>query len=336
MARSHGNGLGVGTVHRVATVNNNVGRGCAVGALWVLAVLIAAALSAIPAVGPFLGLLALAGAGFAHWSMRRAAAESDSGTAQPDGVATSAPAVVATEGPAVMLMSRGRQGVAGEAYNRAAIARVVGRRRIALAGDWDSGLEVTALLRREPSNRHDANAVRVELIGAAGPGKAGYLPADVAPAWRTALMEIERQGAVAACRARVFRGGNARGDFVVVLRLAPPERALALNAPPAGAVLLEPERECAVTGENKHQDAIGPRLGPVWATLHAAQVESGGSAGAETLEVRIDGRRVGVLTAAQGARYVPLLSRGQVVVCEGEVFRGRTAVEVRLFLPRVD
>jgi hypothetical protein len=185
-------------------------------------------------------------------------------------------------------------------------------------------------------DRHDRNAVRVDLLGPDGPGKAGYLPADVAPAWRSPLLEIERQGAVAACRARVFRGGNTRGDFVVVLRLAPPERALALNTPPAGAALLEPERECAVTGENKHQDAIGTRLGPVWATLHAAQVESGASAGAQTLEVRIGGRRVGVLTAAQGARYASLLSRGDPVSCEAEVFHGRTAVEVRIFLPKVD
>jgi hypothetical protein len=305
--------------------------------LWIFVVLIAAALSAIPAVGPFLALLVLAGAGIAHWSMRRyEAAGSDGGTSQPDRGTASVPAVVATDGPTVMLMSRGRQGVAGEAYNRATIARVVGRRRIASAGDWDSGLEVTALLRREPSNRHDRNAVRVDLLGPDGPGKAGYLPADVAPTWRSTLLEIERQGAVAACRARVFRGGNTRGDFVVVLRLAPPERALALNTPPAGAVLLEPERECAVTGENKHQDAIGTRLGPVWATLHAAQVERGASAGAETIEVRIEGRRVGALTAAQGARYASLLSRAQVVACEAETFQGRTVIEVRLLLPKVD
>lgn len=300
-------------------------------------VLIAAGLSAIPAVGPFLALLALAGAGFAHWSMRRfEATGSDEGTAQQERGGASVPAAASSDEPTVMLMSRGRQGVAGEAYNRAAIARVVGRRRIAPAGDWDSGLEVTALLRREPSNRHDRNAVRVDLLGPDGPGKTGYLPADVAPAWRSVLLEVERQGAVAACRARVFRGGNTRGDFVVVLRLAPPERALALNAPPAGAVLLEPERECAVTGESKHQDAIGTRLGPVWATLHAAQVERGASAGAETIEVRIQGRRIGELTAAQGARYASLLSRAQDVACEAEVFQGRTVVEVRLFLPKVD
>ncbi len=300
-------------------------------------VLIAAALSAIPAVGPFLALLVLAGAGFAHWSMRRYEdARSDGVTAKPERGNSAVPEVAAPDGPTVMLMSRGRQGVAGEAYNRASIARVVGRRRIAPAGDWDSGLEVTALLRREPSNRHDRNAVRVDLLGPDGPGKAGYLPADVAPAWRSVLQEIERQGAVTSCRARVFRGGNARGDFVVVLRLAPPERALALNAPPAGAELLEPERECAVTGENKHQDAIGTRLGPVWATLHAAQVERGASAGAETIEVRIEGRRVGELTAAQGARYASLLSRAQDVACEAEVFQGRTVAEVRTFLPKVD
>ena len=308
--------------------------------MWIVVVLIAAALSEIPVVGSFLALVVLAGAGFAHWAMRRhESVESAGATAPTRG--TSGPKAlpvepVAPDGPTVMLMSRGRQGVAGEAYNHATIARVVGRRRVSPAGDWDSGLEVTALLRREPSNRHDRNAVRVDLLGPHGPGKAGYLPADVAPAWRGVLLEVERQGAVAACRARVFRGGNKRRDFVVVLRLAPPEQALALNAPPMGAVLLSPERECAVTGENRHQDAIGKRLGPVWATLHPAQVERGTSAGAHTLEVRINDRRVGMLTAAQGARYAPLLARGEVVACEAEVFQGRTVLEVRLFLPRVD
>ncbi|WP_282947882.1 hypothetical protein [Cellulomonas endometrii] len=109
----------------MATVDSGSGRGCAVGALWVLVVLIAAALATIPAVGPFLALLALAGAGFAHWSMRRAAAESDSGTAQSDGVAASTPAVVATEGPAVMLRWAGE---ASHALDHPPSARSVDRR----------------------------------------------------------------------------------------------------------------------------------------------------------------------------------------------------------------
>lgn len=45
-------------------------------------------------------------------------------------------------------MSRGCQGVAGEACNRATIARVAGRQRITPAGDWNSDLEVMALPRR--------------------------------------------------------------------------------------------------------------------------------------------------------------------------------------------
>jgi hypothetical protein len=51
-----------------------------------------------------------------------------------------------------------------------------------------------------------------------------------------------------------------------------------------------------------------------------------------TLEVRVDGSRVGELTAAQADRYGSILTAREMA-CEAEVYEGSKNLEVRLFLP---
>lgn len=237
---------------------------------------------------------------------------------------------------AIRLASRGRQGVAGEAYYAKHIARVIGSRQVPPVGDWDSGLHVTAYLDRQPTNKHDPNAVRVRMFGDGKLGTVGYLPATVAPAWHPALRGVERQGAIASCRAAIYRQNGGHQNYVIVLRLSPPDAAVFANDLPHGAVVVAAERECAVTGEQNHQDEVEASARMVWATLHPTSVQSGKFVGDATIEVRIDGQRVGALTAAQGQRYRPVLNAGSIVACEAEVFRGSRNWEVRLFLPRID
>lgn len=232
------------------------------------------------------------------------------------------------------LAGGGRQGVAGEYYHRADIARFVDRRRIASVGDWDAGLYTPAFLAREPKNRYDRNAVAVLLPHDGGTVLAGYLPAEVAPSWQPLLQGFERVGRIPVCAASVYRAGDA---FQVVLHLSDPQDATFLNAEPDGATFLPADRQCAVTGEKEHQETLAryDRQGPVWATLHGAVVSSGKSAGQRTIEVRIDGAPVGTLTAAQGQRYTELLTFGSVVACEARIFQGANYIEVQLMLPKV-
>ncbi|NMM30058.1 MAG: hypothetical protein HHJ10_03160 [Cellulomonas sp.] len=236
------------------------------------------------------------------------------------------------------LFSQGRQGVAGEYYRAKDLARVVGRRRVASVGDWESGLRETALLEREPSNKHDRNAVRVRMAVDHQWLTVGYLPREVAVKWQPTLRGLESRGVLATCLAFIYKDGRGNGHQVV-LCLSDPEAAVPGNGVPDGAIVLDAERECAVTGEQQYQDALSERggwIGPVWVTLHPGTVPSGKQSGAPTVEARIDGKTVGTLTAAQGARYGTLLNKGAVVACEAEIFEGARCREVRLFLPKVD
>lgn len=236
------------------------------------------------------------------------------------------------------LASDGRQAVVGEHYHRREISTFVGKRRLATVGDWDAGLKTTAYLHRDPKNRHDRNAVRVLLPHGDSTVLAGYLPADVAPAWQPLLKRLEAAGRVAECSAALYRDRRDDG-YQLVLRLSPPGEAEFANTEPDGAVFLPAERQCAVVGEKEHQDVLTPygqRLGNIWVTLHPTVVDRGKYAGAPTIEVRVDGATVGQLTAAQGARYAELLTYGPVVAAEARVFEGANYLEVQVMLPKVD
>src|SRR5665647_1067912 len=236
------------------------------------------------------------------------------------------------------LASDGRRGVAGEYYHRKDIAAFVGRRRPASVGDWDAGLRTPAYLLREPKNRYDHNAVQVMLPHAGATVLAGYLSADEAPRWQPLLQRIESAGRIAECSAAIYR--NNRGDgYDVVLRLSDPEDAEFANAEPDDATFLSADRQCAVTGEKDHQDVLLPylhRLGHVWATLHPTTVSSGKYSGSSTIEVRVDDKPVGSLTAVQGERYAEVFGYGEVVASEARVYEGANYLEVQLMLPKVD
>ena len=307
-----------------------------------VALVVAAIVFQIPYAGPFLALVIVVAA---IWFYRLYKNTPAAATTPPAGQPTDAPATLMTTDatpPAtiesVRLFSRGRQGVAGEYYRAKDLARVVGRRRVAPAGDWDSGLRETALLEREPRNQHDRNAVKVRMAAGHQWLTVGYLPREVAARWQQTLKGLESRGVLASCLARIYKDGNG-GGHQVVLRLSNPESAVPGNGLPEGATVLDAERECAVTGEQQYQDALSGRggwLGPVWATLHPGTVPGGKQSGAPTVEARVDGQTVGTLTAAQGERYGALTNQGAVVACEAEIFEGTRGREVRIFLPKVD
>ena len=90
--------------------------------------------------------------------------------------------------------------VAGVVHHKQDIAKVIPPVR----GDPQT-LEVAAVLRRDPANEHDPNAVEV-LIG----GRlVGYVPRASAEDWSYFLMRLEREGLSARATARVWVGESA-------------------------------------------------------------------------------------------------------------------------------
>jgi hypothetical protein len=168
----------------------------------------------------------------------------------------------------------------------------------------------------------------------------GYLSRGDAARYRDVLSSMTARGQLPTAEARVCRAMG--GPLAAFLHVNDPEGCVLVNAMPVGAAAIPPERQCAVTGETRHQEALKfwePRAGEtrhVWATLHPATVPSGSRGGEFTSEVRIDGQRVGTLTAAQGQRNRQLVAARRAPACEASVYHGGKGLEVRLYLPKVD
>lgn len=110
----------------------------------------------------------------------------------------------------------------------------------------------------------------------------------------------------------------------------------------ASAAVLPPDREVVVTREEDHQDVLathhrpGAAPTPVTVELWSSTVTRGKYRGDYAVEVRLDGRRVGELTAAMSARYRHLVDVVGPVRCRGVVTHdGRRGFQVDVKLPDV-
>lgn len=233
--------------------------------------------------------------------------------------------------------ARGRVGVVGEMYRQNGIEYIVAGRAVAAGGDWDATLEAQAALVPEPGNPYDGNAVRVDLHAPDGWVTVGYLAREKAVHYQPPLLSMVRAGLLPTAEARICRAQG--GPLAVYLHLSEADTCVLTNLPPVGAQILRPERECAVSGENKHQEVLAPLLAlgngqtQLWATLHRATVTNGKYTGQPTLEVRLDGQRVGALTATQAARYLGN-TPADGAACQAEVTPGVKNIEVKVFLPQ--
>ncbi|MHB1344121.1 MAG: HIRAN domain-containing protein [Thermoleophilia bacterium] len=98
------------------------------------------------------------------------------------------------------------QEVAGESHYQPGLARVVedaARREGGGVREW-----VTAALVPEPTNKHDKNAVQIQVQDTEGrPAIVGYLPREQAGAYQTALAQIwAAEKSMVACRGLVQGG----------------------------------------------------------------------------------------------------------------------------------
>lgn len=232
------------------------------------------------------------------------------------------------------LSGRGRLPIVGEQFYDRNIDAVCAGRLPGVVGDWDSGLRVDAYLVREPSNKHDRNAVVVKMPTRRGLVTVGYIKAAEAKSWHPLLFTLERRSVAPVCQGLVYVSGK---RYQIVLRVAPPAEALMSNTLPAGADPLDPGRQAALVGERDHQDTLAGREGEtVWATLHRGEFISGTHQGEMALEVQLDGQVAGTLSAKQSERYAVLLDAPEPIVCEMDIFPGKTVTEARVWLPKVD
>ncbi len=124
-------------------------------------------------------------------------------------------------------------------------------------------------------------------------------------------------------------------------RQPPPTTRFAPAPDPVRARVLAADREVVVTREEDHQDVLarhhraGGSPTPVTADLHPATVSRGTHRGAFAIEVRLDGERVGELTATMSARYRHVLHPAGYALARGRVSAGDRGLQLDLRLPAV-
>lgn len=238
--------------------------------------------------------------------------------------------------------------VVGEAYRTDGIRTLFPSRR--LSGGYD--LDVTARLVPEPHNPHDPNAVAVVVQRVL----VGYLARDEAAKYQRLLIEMNRAGldAIVPCTIHGYeyeeRDYDRRGrelvsvTFEAQARIVLDEwyRCRPVNPPPQNSALLPVGAALQVQKEENHQDVLQRYRnvhGECWAyaTLHVIG-QGTAKAPKEAIEVRIDGARVGQLTAATSAHFVPTVRALEAVgkaTAAQVIVKGNTIkIEVVLYAAR--
>lgn len=179
--------------------------------------------------------------------------------------------------------------------------------------------------------------IRAEVDGVT----VGWMPAETAEPYLPTLASLARRGLVARVMAYVdvysyedypdYGSDRERTvtEVSTYLSLAAPHLLVPLNTAPAGDIVTVPVgRKVAVTAtEEGGPGALEPWIRPegacwVYCTLHPLVVQLARST-RETVEVKVDGRSVGTLSAVVSKKLLPLVHRiresGRMTVARGLV-----------------
>lgn len=225
-----------------------------------------------------------------------------------------------------------RVDVRGEFYHQEAIRELLPRN----LPDSGTELEKVAHLIPEPKNRHDRNAVRVEVDGRL----IGYLPKEVAGDYVPVLGGLIAKGLRPTTECHIWayqrdewKGSDRRGRdiFETVLNaqatlvLSEPHLVVPLNAEPTTPHRVLPHGSALqVRGEEKHLDALTPWIaehgeGWVHGELRPVTVQQTRSS-KEIVEIFIDGALIGELTPAMSAHFLPAIrhvsERGETLIAK--------------------
>lgn len=236
------------------------------------------------------------------------------------------------------------QEVVGVTHYLDAIARQLSR----LGGRPGEPFECDVELVPEPGNPHDSRAVSVRMSAVT----IGYLPREVAATWAAPLRRITGSDltAITAGRTYLWEANewldgewDARPTKVlhgrVDIKLGDPALAIPLNGPPDHPYTLLPRSGIVqVTKEAQHFAELGPLVpanghGVLYATLHRDVLRSARTT-KDIVAVHVDGRRIGELTPAMSAKFLPLVdhiaARGLLPACWADVRGSAVAAEVRI------
>lgn len=231
--------------------------------------------------------------------------------------------------------------VVGEAYRRDAFQRLYRHHGIK-PGDE---IMLEAALVPEQGNRHDPNAVRVDVdVERDGGETVGYLSREDAARYRPVLDRLLAGGYCGVTTARIW-ASNSDGTWRarVTLSLADPREITPANEQPTGDLVTLPSagRTIQVTGEEQHLEVLKPFVGSgrtgVWVTLHAITHKTPRSE-KRLVEVRVDGKRCGALSPATSADLLPVVERiedlGRLAVARGYVSGNSLKAELVVSAPK--
>lgn len=204
--------------------------------------------------------------------------------------------------------------VEGEFARRDAIQRVLGRKL-----KLDEEVELTDLyaeLRPEPHNPYDPNAVMVISNGL----HVGYLGRDDATQYQPPLARLTASGITPLVRARLWAALRRNWENTanrlnarITLAIGQPDRLAPLNNPPEAPYSLIPWGSgLQVTGEEHHLDVLSEFVAPsgdgvAIGSLHEVEVAATKTTSRTVAEVRLDGERVGQMTPASSAHFLPTI-----------------------------
>ncbi|WP_237047990.1 hypothetical protein [Lentzea guizhouensis] len=239
------------------------------------------------------------------------------------------------------LSTAGRIAIVGESHYQDAIAEVARNNPAPGSAGRNAGIPVTAVLMPESSGRHDDLAVRVDLLRGDGSAvTAGYLRDDHAATYHPLLLKLAERGEVGSCPARIM-GQRYLG---VHLHLGD-ARLLLLDHEALGTALTLPaEQQVGITGEEAHQHVLhrvvdGRTPVHVIAELRDCRITRGDHTGEHTLEVLLEGERIGELTYAIGQRYWDMMQEWRArtgrALCEAVIINeGTRGLHAKLLLPK--
>ena len=239
------------------------------------------------------------------------------------------------------LSTAGRIAIVGEAHYQDAIAEVA---RNNAAPDPDrpgTSVAATAVLVPESTDRYDDHAVRVDLLRGDGSAvTAGYLRNDHAATYQPLLLQLAERGEVGSCPARIL----GERHLSVHLHLGD-ARLLLLDHEALGtAPTLPAEQQVGITEEEAHQHVLhrvvnGRTPVHVIAELRDCRIAKGTHTGEPTLEVLLEGERIGQLSHAMGLRYCDVAqdwrARTGRALCEAIIVNeGTRGLHAKLLLPK--
>lgn len=241
----------------------------------------------------------------------------------------------------------GDQQVVGERYHEQALRRLLPGK---LPMDGIDQPE-TALLVREPHNKYDSNAVRVEIRGQ----HVGYLPAEDARRYRPIFDHMANGGCVPRVKARMW--ARPRLDYVidrtgemkqidtgkincdVTLALPEPHLVIPMNPPPSEPHAVLPLASALIVRtEGIPNQVFEPCLNVegearVHITLHR-DIEALPRSTRERVAVRLNGQLAGWLTPATSNKFLPIINtlaeQGRLCVSPALLRGNKLHVELKI------